>query len=89
MNEEIQQSLAEIARAMENLNRAFEKRLEDLQKLGDADADALQQWLKATQAMRDSGNIYLTWAKHYARSASVNAAEDDPEDTDFLDEGSI
>jgi len=87
MSEEIEQSITEIARAIENLNRAFEKRAEDLKKGGDA--PALHQWTKAAYAMRDSGNIYLSWAKHYARSAGVKLALDDSEDSDFLDEGTV
>jgi hypothetical protein len=87
MNDEIQQSITGIAQAMENLNRAFEKRVEDLRNLGDS--AALQQWIKATQAMRDSGNIYLTWAKHYARSAGIKTVEHESEENELLDEGSI
>jgi len=87
MNDEIQQSLTEIAQAMENLHRAFEKRAEDLRKQGDP--DTLQQWIKATQAMRDSGHIYLSWAKHYARSAGIKTIENEPEENGFLEEGSI
>lgn len=85
MNEEIQQSILEVVRAIENLNRAFVKRADDLQKLGNA--NELQQWTKAAQAMRDSGNIYLAWAKHYARSTGVKMAPEESEESDFLDEG--
>jgi len=86
MNEEIQQSILEVVRAIENLNRAFAKRADDLQKL--ENASELQQWTKAVQAMRDSGNIYLAWAKHYARSAGVKMTPEELEESDLLDEGS-
>jgi len=85
MNDELQKSLTEIAQAIEHLNRAFEKRAEDLRNLGDS--AALQQWIKATHAMRDSGNIYLTWAKHYARSAGIKSIGDESDENDLLDEG--
>ena len=81
MNEEIQQCITEVARAIENLNRAFAKRADELQKLGNA--SELQQWTKAAQAMLDSGNIYLSWAKHYARSAGIKVASEESEDSDF------
>lgn len=87
MTEEIQQSILEVVRAMENLNRAFAKRADDLKKLGNA--SELQQWTKAAQAMQDSGNIYLSWAKHYARSAGVKMASEESEESDFLDEGNV
>ena len=90
MNEEIQQSVLEVVRAIGNLNRAFAKRADELQKSGNM--NELQQWTKAAQAMLDSGNIYLAWAKHYARSAGVKMTPEEPEESeesDFLDEGTV
>jgi hypothetical protein len=86
MSKEIEQSLLEIIRAIENLNRAFAKRADDLKKKGDA--KELQEWMKAVYAMQDSGNIYMNWAKHYARSAGVKMAGG-TEESDFLDEESV
>jgi hypothetical protein len=85
MDKEIKQSILEVAQAMENLNRAFEKRTADLKKAGNA--DELERWMKAIQAMRDSGNIYLAWAEHYARSTGGEPASDESELEEFLDEG--
>ena len=87
MSEEIQQSILEVVRAMENLNRAFLKRADDLKKSGNA--NELQQWIKAAQAMQDSGNIYLTWAKHYARSAGVKMPPEESEENDLLGEEGV
>jgi len=86
MAHDIQQSIAEVARAIEHLNRAFEQYAEDLRKGGDP--QELQQWIKATHAMRDSGNIYLTWAKHYAR-AGGGGTDEESELNEFLDEGAL
>lgn len=86
MASEIQQSIAEVARAIEHLNDAFEKRADELRKAGET--QELQQWIKAAQAMRDSGTIYLTWAKHYARSGADTAGEES-ELNEFLDEGAL
>jgi hypothetical protein len=82
MSQEIQKTVQDVARAIENLNRAFEKQVSTLKQADDR--DQLDRWIKAAQAMLDSGHIYLTWAKHYADLA-------DPErddDGSFLDEGS-
>ena len=84
-HQEIQQSIIEVTRAIESLNRAFEKRAADLRQAGDA--DGLQQWIKACQAIRDSGNIYITWAQHYARSSEPTALSE--EENDFLSEGTV
>ncbi|HEY5595603.1 MAG TPA: hypothetical protein VIL61_10690 [Nitrospiria bacterium] len=84
-HQEIEQSMIEVTRAIENLNRVFDKRAADLQQAGDA--DGLQQWTKACQAMRDSGNIYITWARHYARLSDPTAPSE--EEDDFLNEGTV
>jgi hypothetical protein len=86
MSEEIQQSLLEVIRAMENLNRAFAKHADDLKKSGNT--TELQQWMNAVYAMKDSGDIYLNWAKHYVRSAGVKIAPDRSEESDAFDEES-
>jgi len=83
--QEIEHSIDEVTRAIENLNRVFDKRASDLKQAGDA--DGLKQWTKACQAMRDSGNIYITWAQHYARLSDPTAPSE--EEDDFLNEGTV
>lgn len=85
MSEEIRQSILDVALAIERLNQAFEKRVQALRQSGDD--KELKQWLTATYAMRDSGNIYLSWAKHYARSAGTDVAAGESEVDELLDEG--
>ena len=85
MDKEIKQSIIEVAQAMENLNRVFEKHSEDLRKAGNDNAH--QQWQKALQAIRDSGVIYLSWAEHYAGSTGGEPVSTESELEEFLDEG--
>jgi hypothetical protein len=84
MTEEIQHSFQEVARAIDNLNRAFEKHAEYLRQAGDR--EQLQQWTKGVQAMRDSGQIYLTWADHYGRSSDHQEGESEEDFGVFLDD---
>lgn len=84
MNQDIQQSILEVARAIEQLNQAFERRADSLRQGGDP--KELAEWIKATHAMRDSGEIYLSWARHYARTAGVEAEPADSELGEFLEE---
>lgn len=86
MPDDIQRSIAHVAEAIERLNQAFEQRADQLRL--DGDSKELQDWMKATYAMRDSGNIYLTWAKHYARAAGVPSGSDSDLE-EFLDEGAV
>jgi hypothetical protein len=83
MKEELRQSILNVAQAMDGLNRVFEKQVEVFEQQGDA--QELQRWTRAAQAMRDSGRIYLTWANHYARAAGADVT-DEPASEDFLDE---
>ncbi len=83
--QEIEKSMLGVTRAIEILNRAFDSHATDLKQAGDA--DRLQQWMKACQAMRDSGNIYISWAQHYARLSDPTASSE--EEDDFLSEGTV
>lgn len=89
MSTDIRQSIEAVEQAMESLNQAFERHAEALR--APEQAKELQQWMTGAQAIRDSGNIYLNWARHYARSAGAGAPgqhEDDADLEAFLDEGS-
>ena len=80
MSEDIRRSIQEVAQAIERLDRAFEKRAEELRERGDT--EELGQWIHAKAAMRDSGVIYLSWARHYAK-ASLPGEEEIREDEFF------
>ena len=45
----------------------------------------MDELIKAADTMRDSGNLYLTWAKHFAALAEGNtdASSDEDETDDF------
>lgn len=86
MESEIEQAITRITQAIDNLNQAFDRHAGDLKEAGDP--DGFQQWMTACQAMRDSGNIYLTWAQHYARKSGPPGASDD-ENEGFLNEGAM
>ncbi len=81
MKDEIQRSIEEATRAIEQVNRVFDRHAEELRKAGNE--DGLKKWMTACYAMRDSGNIYITWARHYAKSTR---AADSSIEEDFLDD---
>jgi hypothetical protein len=84
MMEEIQRSIQEVAQAIDNLNRAFEKHAEHLRQSGDQ--EKLHQWIKGAQALQDSSHLYLTWANHYAHSSDHQEDESEEDLGAFLDE---
>ena len=64
---------------------AIERQAVILQATG-KDPELVEKLVKAADTMRDSGNLYLTWAKHYAAMAKGNTdASSDEDETDDFD----
>ena len=87
MNEEdnvINELLGEIAGLITQYPKALERRAAEIQTTG-KDPELVEKLVKAADTMRDSGNLYLTWAKHYAALAEGNtdATSDEDETEDF------
>ncbi|BCA56100.1 hypothetical protein W02_32400 [Nitrospira sp. KM1] len=76
--------LKEIAGLINEYPKAIERRAAAIQATG-KDPDLVEKLVKAADTMRDSGNLYLTWAKHYAAVAQGNtdASSDEDETEDF------
>lgn len=87
MNEEdnvINELLGEIAGLITQYPKALERRAAQIQTTG-KDPELVEKLVKAADTMRDSGNLYLTWARHYAALAEGNtdASSDEDETEDF------
>ncbi len=80
----IHELLQEIAGLINEYPKALERRAADIHASG-KDPDLAQALVKAADTMRDSGNLYLTWAKHYASVAAGNtdASSDEDETQEF------
>lgn len=81
----LKELIEEIAGLIHEYPRAIERRAVEIQVAG-KDPELAEKLLKAADTMRDSGNLYLTWAKHYAALAEGNTdastEEDETEDFD-------
>jgi len=84
MNNEIRQSIQEVGEAMSRVNQAFQVYVEEL-KVSGKDSAEIGQVVKNLDALRDSGHIYMSWARHYA---GIGGDEAPTEDIDE-DEGRI
>ncbi|MBI5197692.1 MAG: hypothetical protein HZA19_03695 [Nitrospirae bacterium] len=73
MSKELYQSIREVETAIGRLNEAFKDHIEELR--GQTTPEEFRQWIQRQSAMRDSGMLYLTWARHYIRSASSEQEE--------------
>ena len=80
----IDELLREIAGLIHEYPKAIERRAAVIQATG-KDPELVEKLVKAADTMRDSGNLYLTWARHYAALAEGNtdAASDEDETEDF------
>jgi hypothetical protein len=80
----ISELLGEIAGLINQYPKAIERRAAVIQATG-KDPELADKLMKAADTMRDSGNLYLTWAKHYAALADGNtdASSDEDETEDF------
>jgi len=76
--------LGEIAGLINAYPKAIERQAAIIQATG-KDPELVEKLMKAADTMRDSGNLYLTWAKHYAAMAQGNtdASSDEDETEDF------
>jgi len=80
----IDELLQEITGLINEYPTAIERRAAVIQATG-KDPELVEKLVKAADTMRDSGNLYLTWAKHYAALAQGNsdASSDEDETEDF------
>jgi len=81
----IDELLGEIAGLINHYPKAIERQAAIIQATG-KDPELVEKLMKAADTMRDSGNLYLTWAKHYAAMAKGNTdATSDEDETDDFD----
>lgn len=84
MNDDIRRSVQEVQESLVRVNQAFEGYLDELKKKG-SDPSEILQVAKNADALKDSGHIYLSWARHYAGLGGDEASTEDIDE----DEGRI
>ncbi len=74
----------EIAGVLKQFPEALERRAAEIEATG-KDPELAAKLAKGADTMRDSGNLYLSWAKHYALLSEGNsdASSDEDESEDF------
>ena len=66
MSEELKQQVQGLAAQMETFHQALETRAREIEMVG-GDAEVVGKLIKGADAMKDSGNIYLSWARHFVK----------------------
>jgi len=78
----VRELLGQITTLLNQFPQALERQAEDIAITG-KDPDLAGKLAKGADAMRDSGNIYLSWARHYtALSEGTSDASDDEDESD-------
>jgi len=75
---EMKQALADVAGALEKLNRTLSNELAEIERNG-ATPSMIQHLKDGIRAIRDSGNMVLIWADYIARGDL-----EDPENPDVV-----
>ncbi len=83
MSNHLTQIINDIGKQMQTLSRELEQRAEEIRNAG-KEPDVAKKLAMGADTMRDSGNLYITWARHYVALASGNPeASDDEDESDF------
>lgn len=80
--QEVKSALDEVGRAVDRLNRVFNDQAQVFREAGQE--GKLREWLKGCLVLRDSGDMYFSWAQHYAKGVVGDSSADDDE---LVDEG--
>ena len=83
MSDDLRQLMGEINRHMSQLHDRLESRAREIELMG-GDSDVVKKLTMGADAMKDSANIYLSWARHYVALSEGGAseAEEGEEDSD-------
>ena len=78
--------MGEISSLMSDFPKALQRRAVEIEA-AEKDPELAEKLRKGADAMRDSGNIYLSWARHFVKLSEGNTdatdeMEDETEDFD-------
>ena len=74
MSDDLRLLMNGISGQMEEFHERLESRAQEMQLTG-GDPDVVKKLTMGADAMKDSANIYLSWARHYVALSEGGAAE--------------
>ena len=84
MSEDLRQVVNEIGDQMERFHGMLEGRGREMDVSG-GDPEVATKLINGADAMKDSANIYLSWARHYVALSEGGASEADEGEEDSAD----
>ena len=74
MSQDLRELMNVISGQMTQFHEQLESRAQEMQLTG-GDPDVVKKLTMGADAMKDSANIYLSWARHYVALSEGGAAE--------------
>ena len=84
MSEDLNQRMATLTDQMEQFHTALENKARELELTG-GDPEIIGKLMNGADAMKDSANIYLSWARHYVKLSDGEASEAEEGEEDLDD----
>ncbi|MDX1410882.1 MAG: hypothetical protein R3351_01880 [Nitrospirales bacterium] len=84
MSDTLRQVVNDIGDQMERFHEMLESRGREMEVSG-GDPEVATKLVKGADAMKDSANIYLSWARHYVALSEGGASEADEGEEDSAD----
>ncbi len=84
MGVDLNEQVRDLANQMESFHHSLETKAREIE-LGGGDAEVVGKLIKGADAMKDSANIYLSWARHYVKLSEGGAAESEDGEEDSED----
>ncbi len=84
MSDNLRQLVQEISQSMSRFHDRLESRAQEMELSG-GDPDTIKKLTIGADAMNDSANLYLSWARHYVALSEGGASEADEGEEDSDD----
>ena len=84
MSDDLRHLMGGIADQMEQFHKMLENKAKALEVSG-GDPEVVTKLIMGADAMKDSANIYLSWAKHYVALSEGGASESEEGEEDSPD----
>ena len=74
MSQDLRELMDRIQKQISQFHERLESRAQEIQRAG-GEPDVVKKLTLGADAMKDSANIYLSWARHYVALSEGGAAE--------------
>ncbi len=84
MNDDLRTQVDALTKHMTDFHSSLEVKAREMEMSG-GDPEVIGKLINGADAMKDSANIYLSWARHYVNLSEGGASEADEGEEDSAD----